>query len=436
MSNTPKLIGPDRIFERWRWQIFAVTWLAYAGFYLTRKSFWIAKIELEKPLVMGLTKADMTWIDVGNQTAYALGQFVLGMCGDRFGARKVVLIGMLGSVAAAVAMGMSTSVILMGVFFGIQGFAQSSGWAPLAKNVSAFFSQRERGTVMGMWCTNYAIGGLVASPVAGYFAEKYGWPYAFYVPAILLGGVAVLFWFGQRNRPEDVGLSSVEKYHGEEEILVVAQDPELAPKTVRWHVVREVMASPMVLLLAAVYFFLKPTRYAIFAWGPKYLNERLGTGMTQSGLLSALFELAGPISVLVAGVASDRLFRSRRIPVAVICLLAVAVILFTMDKLPATRLALGSCLFLIGLFLYAPDSLVSGTAAVDFGTKQGASTAAGIINGAGSLGAIFGVGVPGLLQKSWGWDGVFMALAGSILVAAALLLPKWNVLPGAPPKSS
>ncbi len=428
MNSAPRLIGPDRKFERWRWQIFALTWLAYAGFYLTRKSFWVAKIDLEKPEIMGLTQGDMTWIDVGNQTTYALGQFVLGMCGDRFGARKVVLLGMVGSIAAAVAMGLSHSVILLGVFFALQGLFQSSGWAPLTKNVSSFFSRRERGTVMGIWCTNYAIGGLIASPVAGYFGQRYGWPYAFFAPAILLGGVTILFWLGQRNRPEDVGLTSVEVYHGEPEVVAIPETAIHQPVE-RWQVVREVVRNPMVLLLAAVYFFLKPTRYAIFAWGPKYLHERLGTGMAQSGLLSALFELAGPIGVLVAGVVSDRLFRSRRMPVAIFCLLIVALVLFVLDKLPATRLALGSCLFLLGLFLYAPDSLVSGTAAVDFGTKQGASTAAGIINGAGSIGAILGVGIPGLLQQRFGWNGVFVALAISILVAAGLMLPKWNALP-------
>lgn len=434
MNSSPKLIGPDRQFERWRWQIFGITWLAYAGYYLTRKSFWMAKIELVKPEVMGLTTTDLTWIDVGNQTAYALGQFVLGMCGDRFGARKVVLLGMFGSIVAAVAMGMSTSAVLMGVFFGIQGLCQSSGWAPLAKNVSAFFSQRERGTVMGMWCTNYAIGGLVASPLAGHFGQKYGWPYAFYAPAVLLALVWIIFWIGQRNRPEDVGLSSIEKYHGDTEpVLLTGVDTAGSPHG-RWRVVMEVLRSPMVLLLAGVYFFLKPTRYAIFAWSPLYLNERLGTGMAQTGLLSALFELAGPISVLAGGIVSDRLFQSRRMPVSIFCLVVVAVILFTFDKLPATRLALGTCLFLIGLFLYAPDSLVSGTAAVDFGTKQGASTAAGIINGAGSIGAILGVGIPGLLQKRFGWDGVFMSLAVTILVAALLLLPKWNALPAAEQK--
>ncbi|SVB89246.1 uncharacterized protein METZ01_LOCUS242100, partial [marine metagenome] len=33
-------------YTHWRWRIFFVTWLAYAGFYLTRKSFAVAKVGL------------------------------------------------------------------------------------------------------------------------------------------------------------------------------------------------------------------------------------------------------------------------------------------------------------------------------------------------------------------------------------------------------
>ena len=429
MKDRPRLFGPDRAYERWRWQIFAITWLAYAGFYLTRKSFWVAKIDLEKPEIMGLTKNDMGWIDVGNQVAYAAGQFLWGMCGDRFGTRKVILVGMLGSILVAAAMGMSPGVILLGVFFGLQGMFQSSGWAPLTKNVSCFFSRRERGTVMGVWFTNYAIGGLVASPFAGYFGQRFGWRYAFFAPAALLLLIWVLFWLFQRNRPEDVGLPAIERYHGESEPPSAPKRPVAEKPDGSWRIILEVLENPMVLLLAGVYFFLKPTRYAILAWGPKYLNERLHTDMTQSGALSALFELAGPISILLGGVISDRLFKSKRMPLSIICLILVAVVLFAMDKLPTSRTMLGGCLFLIGLFLFAPDSLVSGTAAVDFGTKRGASTAAGIINGSGSLGAVVGVGVPGFFQKQWGWDGVFTLMAGSVLIAALLLLPKWNALP-------
>jgi OPA family sugar phosphate sensor protein UhpC-like MFS transporter len=135
---------------------------------------------------------------------------------------------------------------------------------------------------------------------------------------------------------------------------------------------------------------MKPARYAILLWAPTYLNEKLGTDMLQSGALSGLFELAGPFSVLAAGVISDKLFGARRNPISVICLLLLAALLFALDLLPAIEWVLGGCLFLIGFLLFAPDSLVSGTAAIDFGTKKGASTACGLINGCGSAGAILG----------------------------------------------
>src|SRR5262249_18554889 len=150
-----RLIGSNRTYERWRWQVFFVTWLAYLGFYLTRKSFSVAKVELVKPEVMGWHKADLAWMDGAYLIAYAVGQFCFGALGDRLGTRKVILVGMLASIVTAVLMGASSSIFLFGLLFGVQGVCQSTGWAPLAKNLGEFFSQRERGRVMGFWCTNY-----------------------------------------------------------------------------------------------------------------------------------------------------------------------------------------------------------------------------------------------------------------------------------------
>jgi OPA family sugar phosphate sensor protein UhpC-like MFS transporter len=423
------LFGPDRKYDRWRWQIFAITWLAYAGFYLTRKSFAVAKIEMAKPTGLGLTDTQLSWVDGAFLTTYALGQFLWGACGDRFGTRKVVAWGMLGSVIAAVAMGSSSLALPLLLFSALQGLCQATGWSPLAKNVAAFFSRTERGTVMGLWLTNYAVGGFVASIYAGYMGGIFGWRYAFLIPAATLGLILVLFLWLQRNKPEDVGLPSIEVYHHETDATPGAAPKTDQPANNSWEIVLTVIRTPMVLLLALVYFFMKPTRYAILLWSPKYLNEKLGTGMAQSGWLGALFELAGPASVLLAGVLSDRLFGSRRNPICVVCLLGAGMLLYCFDKLPHTRLMLGGCLFMLGLLLFPPDSLVSGTAAVDFGTRRGAATAAGLINGCGSIGAIVGGTIPGLFHNRWGWNGVFVLLAATLVVSGLLLLPQWNALP-------
>jgi OPA family sugar phosphate sensor protein UhpC-like MFS transporter len=419
----------NRVYERWRWQIFGITWLAYAGLYLTRKSFSVAKVAIGEGSSIGLTRPDMAWIDGAYNAAYAIGQIIWGIGGDRFGPRHIVALGIFSSVLFAFGMGSSSVAIAFAAWALLQGLAQSTGWGPLAKNLSSFFSQRERGMAMGIWCTNYAVGGFVATLLAGAVGQKFGWRYAFFIPAAGLFVIGILFLFLQRNRPEDVGLPAIERYHGELEAVVQKGDRPVDEPEGTWKVIGEVARNRMVLLLCVVYFCLKPTRYAVLLWGPLYVHDRLGTGMKDSGLLSAMFELAGPLSVFLGGLLSDKVFGSRRMPVSVICLFLLGGLLLFLDHLPRTGWMLGASLFLLGFLTYAPDSLVSGTAAVDFGTKRGASTASGLINGCGSVGQILGGSIPGFFQKQWGWNGVFLSLAIAVFVAAVLLLPKWNALP-------
>lgn len=429
-----RVFARNKTYERWRWQIFGVTWLAYAGYYLTRKSFSVAKNELKRADVLGLTKGEMAWIEGANSVAYALGQFLFGSLGDKFGPRKIILIGMLASVTTAIAMGYANSVLAMGVLFGIQGLCQSSGWAPLAKNVSEFFTQRERGTIMGFWCTNYAIGGFIASTLAGVAAQKFGWRFAFFVPAGGLLIIWVLFLLFQRNRPEDVGLPSIEQYHAEPEAVLDASETPAEEPEGSWKVVGEVLRNRMVWLLAAVYFLIKPTRYLIFAWSPLYINELLGTGTASSGLLGSMFDLAGPAGTLAGGVISDRLFKSKRMPICVIALFCTALAMVTFRFVPHSRLAVGTGMFVIGFLIFIPDSLVAGTAAIDFGTKKGASTASGLVNGFGSIGQVFGVTLPGWAGQVVGqghdiWNPIFLWLGVALALAGLLLLPQWNRLP-------
>jgi len=424
-----RYLGNDPIYERWRWQTFAITWLAYAGFNLTRMSFAVSKVGIENDAQVCLTQPQMAWIDGAFLAAYALGQFFWGVAGDRFGPRRVILTGMLCSVVTGLAMGASSTATMFVALFFVQGLCQSSGWAPLVKNMGNFFSRRERGFVLGLWCTNYAVGGLVATVFASYMAEHLGWRYAFFVPAFVLAGIWFLFWLLQRDRPEDINLPAVEVYHGEPTPVVKAgETPEEEPEG-SWKVIREAITNPMVILLGLVYFCLKPTRYAILFWGPKYIYDRLGSGMAEAGLLSSMFELAGPISILAMGFISDRVFGARRMPVSIICLVLLGGLLISLDHLPPTRWALGVSLFLLGFLAYAPDAMIAGVAVVDFGAKKGASTATGLVNGLGSIGAMIGGVTPGLLQESWGWQRVFTCLAIAAFVAALLLLPKWNAVP-------
>jgi OPA family sugar phosphate sensor protein UhpC-like MFS transporter len=95
---------------------------------------------------------------------------------------------------------------------------------------------------------------------------------------------------------------------------------------------------------------------------------------------------------------------------------------------------MGMGMFVMGFLVSIPDSLVSGTAAIDFGTKKGASTANGLINGMGSIGQMLGVLLPGSVESLLGkgqniWTAIFIGLGISLAVGALMLAPLWNRLP-------
>ncbi|MCF6270808.1 MAG: MFS transporter [Melioribacteraceae bacterium] len=442
MTTAKSTFKKNPKYELARYKAFGISWLAYAGFYLTRASFSVAKIGIADDPNVTLTLEQMGIIDGLYLIGYAIGQFVWGILGDKFGTKKIVLGGLTASIIAGFAMGVSSIMLAFGVFALIQGLSQSTGWAPLAKNITKWFSLKERGVVMGWWATNYTIGGLIGAPIAGLAAAYFlDWRFAFFIPALILLGVLVLFYFIQVNKPEDIGLLPIEEYHKEielaeekkaiEETNHVKESSSESLDEGSWQMTLSVIKNPMVLLLGTMYFFLKPTRYAILFWGPLFISDTLGTGMVESAFVNAAFFLAGPLSVLAGGYASDKIFGSRRMPYAAISMLLLSVLLFFFNDLASihSMTVSAAILFLAGFLIYGPDSLVSATAAVDFGTSKGASTASGVINGMGSIGAIVGGTIPGFFKVTWGWDGVFILMAGSVLIAGLLMVAKWNALP-------
>ncbi|MCS6537484.1 MFS transporter, partial [Pseudomonas aeruginosa] len=123
--------------QRWRIQIFVITWLAYAAFYFTRKAFSVAKLGIAEDPSFELDKSAMADLDALYLAAYAVGQFMWGVFADRFGTRVVVLGGLLTSALAALAMGTFATLPIFAACMVVQGLAQSTGWSGLCKNIGA-----------------------------------------------------------------------------------------------------------------------------------------------------------------------------------------------------------------------------------------------------------------------------------------------------------
>ncbi len=259
------------------------------------------------------------------------------------------------------------------------------------------------------------------------------WRFAFFGPAGALFVVFLLFVLLQKNRPADVGLPAIEEYHDEPETILEKGDRPEEELEGTWELILKVLKNRNVLFLSLVYALLKPTRYLMILWGPLYINDKLGTGMVDSTILSTPFEIAGVIAILTAGYVSDKLFRSRRMPYSVICLFLLALTLFCFDgliSLTQSKVAVVSLLCAVGFLMYGPEALLSATAPLDFGTKKGASTASGMVNAVGSItsAVVSTFGAAWVIQR-WSWNVLFIILACVTLVLVLLLLPKWNTVP-------
>ena len=154
----------DRESRRWRYRIFAVSWLAYAGFYLCRKNFSIAMPLLNQDL--GFTKDNFAMILFFYSLFYAMGQFYNGFLSDKFGPRLIVGIGLFLSILANIFMGFGTALFIFALLFCVNGTGQSTGWSGTVKNMAPWFRRKERGVVMSWWSTCYVVGAVAATTLA------------------------------------------------------------------------------------------------------------------------------------------------------------------------------------------------------------------------------------------------------------------------------
>lgn len=406
--------------KSWRIRIFTVTWLGYAGFYLCRKNFSVIMPILTDEY--GYTKTDFAWILTGYSLVYMLGQFANGMLSDKYGPRLIVGAGLLISVVSNVVMGFGGALILFMIMMWINGYGQSTGWSGLIKNMATWYKHDERGVIMGWWSTCYVAGGFVATLLATYASTnntwlvEMGWRRGFFLPAILLTVVAVIYIVYTRNTPADAGFDNLPEDDGHDEAIAGSGS-----------VLKKVLSNSAIWITGGMYFFTKMTRYAFLFWLPLYMTEALGYSDSDAGYTSSVYELVGFAGVLIAGYASDKLFQSRRFPVGTIMLLGLAVILLLHPTLSQYGMLINAIsIGIIGVMTYGPDALMSGAAAMDIGSQKGAATAAGVINGMGSIGQLLSPLLVAYVADSMGWNSLFYIFVVFALISAALLATKWN----------
>lgn len=410
-----------RIF---RWQILtlALLFVGYSGYYLCRSVLPVATPLLLCDFSGSLTKTDIGWIASFGVFFYAIGKTINGLLVDRLGGRLLFVLGMVISAGCAVLFGLASSLPAFAAIWSVNRYVQSVGWGAMVYLAARWFPHSVRATVMGVLSMSFLVGDAAARSYLGrLLASGVEWRGLFFYSAATLGAIALVTLLLLKSSPRAVGGEEPE----EKADTVYGPGGEAQVPGFLALLLPLLRSGPFWLIcgMCAGLTFIRET---FNFWTPTYLVEAVGLSPEHAAYGSMAFSLTGGVAALVGGLLAD-LLHGKYSRILVPSLLPLAGFLALLALLPvrdrpwlALTLVAGSSFFLL-----VPYCFLAGVAALDLGGKHGGSTAAGLIDTAGYLGATLSGSLVGTVAHTHGWPAVFSLMTLVVLPTAVLGAVHW-----------
>ena len=440
LSRLPKVeLGHSEPFKKrrfWNWFPLGMT---YAFLYFARYNINEATSAIKQ-----LDNAAFGTIFAVGAWVYGVSFLINGPLTDKLGGRLTILIAAAGSAGSNLLMGGLVYAVVgqgfvppggllvwLSVLYGLNMYFQSFGAVSIVKVNAAWFHVRERGQQGGVF-------GILIS-LGIYFG--YDWSRAlvkgnpgapwvvFFVPAAILLAVFVADLFLVRDTPSHTG--HVDFDLGDASTAEVAgEKPPTAAQ-----VFVKMVKNPVIMIIVAIEFCTGFLRNGVMSWYPKFAKAvSLQDDFVSAnwGLLLCVFGIVGG---MFAGVISDRVFHSRRGPVASVLYAGIAVGSIAMFFF-LEQAWVGWVLVFMALNYVGVHGMLSGTASADFGGRKNTGVAVGIIDGFVYLGTglqslIVGRVLPqGELAKvAANWISWPMAMVPMAIIGLLLCTRVWNAKP-------
>lgn len=434
----------DKTYAQWRMRIFLSMFFGYIIFYICRKNISVALPAIQEAL--GYNAVELGLLGSSLYFSYAAGKFINGIIADNTNAKRILpsalfisaLVNILFVLCAHFITPNKVSIFglppisillwLLAFFWGINGWFQSMGFPPIAKNLSYWFANKERGVKWSLWSSSHEIGTYISVILSGFLITHYGWESVFYVPAFFAILFCFFFYKNLQDKPASIGLPDIEKYKDPNYIEEVKECSEEDNYTYANIFKKYIIKNSTVWLLAIAYIFVYVVRYGSIDWLVMYQVDMKDYTIAEAAKRLSFLPLVGVLGTIGAGYVSDKFFKGKRAPVNIICLglLAINIYLLKVNTHPFLDYIYISA---IGVFTCGPQVLIGGLSAVESSSKKVASAVTGFCGMFGYIGAILsGIGTGFIIQKfSWNSAINFWILSALISLAICLILLKKEV---------
>jgi len=375
---------------------FATAWMAYAAYYLCRLNLAGTQAAIETDL--GLSKERIGAMITLFSLVYGAGQLVNGALCDRFGARRMLTLGLVGSAVVNLIFSTTASFVAMCALWGLNGVFQSMGWSSCIKTLSHWFPSKQRGRAAGWFSLSYNLGNVAAWIAAGWLVTLH-WRWAFRAPALIVVLVGLHTFLRLEESPD-----------GE-------QAKHTSGLPLRSAAGWALTCAP--LWVAAFSCFAAAIGvYGFVSWLPHYLTEMSDSSLV-GNMKACFFPLGACVGAVSVGWLSDHVFHGRRQIAIALALLGGAALTVVLGCLPrdAGWLLVPLVMLTGGLMVGGHAHIVS-TAAMEVSSRQTTGTATGVIDASGYLGAaVTGLG-SGWLVEHIGWGAAFALWASGAALGA------------------
>lgn len=382
----------------------------------------------------GYTNTELGLLGSSLYLTYAIGKFVNGVLADRSDVRKFMPTALIMSAIANLCMllsalfitpghvsffGLPSATVLLWLFaffWGANGWFQSAGFPAVAKSLTYWYSNSERGTKWSLWSCSHQVGTFLSVIVSGFLVAHYGWKMAFLAPALL--AILISFWLMNRlrDKPQSLGLPCVERYRNEP---IKDTGEEVDTRSYGQIFKENILFNRTIWLLAIAYIFVYVIRFGAEDWMIKFLTESKHNSMSLASLKLSALPLFGIVGTILAGVISDKVFKGQRAPVNLIYLAGVAISLVLLKYNQVSNIDF-VLIGLVGAFTYGPQMMIGGLCAVESSSKKVASAATGFTGTFGYIGAIFSATGTGMVVDKFGWNGAIWYWVASAIICIAI----------------
>ncbi|ARQ00929.1 MFS transporter [Pseudorhodoplanes sinuspersici] len=198
-ASEAKTFAPDAIDTRW---VLPVTILGSSLPFIDGSVVNVALPAIGRDL--GADLPTMQWVMNGYMLTLASLILIGGAAGDRFGRRRVFMVGLIAFAAASAICGLAPSAAWLVVARLLQGAAAALLVPSSLAIIGASFTGAERGPAIGTWAAAGALTTALGPVLGGWLVDHVGWRAIFFIN-VPIAAVAVLLAFRLPNDRHETG---------------------------------------------------------------------------------------------------------------------------------------------------------------------------------------------------------------------------------------